>query len=130
MKLEDFENKFRAAMNDDFNTPGAMAVLQGLAGRINTARDSGNTSVAAGFAATLKHLAGVVGLLTADPETYLKRGDENSVVDSEWVEERIAARNAARKAKNWQEADRIRDELTTAHIIIEDGSAGTAWRRS
>ena len=113
--------RFRDAMDDDFNTPEAVAVLFELANEVNRDR-----SVAA--AGQLKTLAGVLGLLQRDPEEYL-RGDLPTGWTAARVEEMIAARAAAKKDRNFAESDRIRDELLAAGIILEDGPSGTTWRR-
>jgi cysteinyl-tRNA synthetase len=112
--------RFRDAMNDDFNTPEAVAVLFDLATEVNRSR-----SVTA--AAQLKSLAGVLGLLQRDPSTFLQ--GEGGDLSPEAIAQRIAERVAARKAKNFAESDRIRDELLAAGIVLEDGPAGTTWRR-
>jgi len=124
-----YRSRFAEAMDDDFNTPVALSVLFDLAREVNTLRDAKPTE-AAGLAASLKELGGLLGILQADPEVYLQAGSGNaqglSVAD---VERLIAARNAARASKDWKEADRLRGELDAAGIIIEDGAGGTTWRR-
>ena len=81
----------------------------------------------AGAARQLKALGGVLGLLQREPEAFLQRGA--GPADSE-VQEKIDARLAARKAKNYAEADRIRKELEASGVILEDGPKGTTWRRA
>ncbi|MCP5352383.1 MAG: cysteine--tRNA ligase [Chromatiales bacterium] len=124
----DFEARFDAAMDDDFNTPEALAVLFDLARAVNKAKEEG-TADAAGLGALLRKLAGVLGLLQGDPEAYLQGGDAGDGLSADQVEAMIAARNAARAAKNWAEADRLRDELAAANVVLEDGAGGTTWRR-
>jgi cysteinyl-tRNA synthetase len=132
--------RFREAMNDDFNTPEAVAVLFDLANEVNRSR----SEAAAG---QLKSLAGALGLLQRDPADFLQ-GRSNVLqpetghvlitgyaptvlvgYSPEKISQLISERNAARKAKNFAESDRIRDELLAAGIILEDGPAGTTWRR-
>jgi cysteinyl-tRNA synthetase len=112
--------RFREAMNDDFNTPEAVAVLFDLANEVNRNR----SEVAA---AQLKSLAGVLGLLQREPAAFMQ--GEGAGLTAAAIEQRIADRVAARKARNFAESDRIRDELLVAGIIVEDGPAGTTWRR-
>ena len=132
-----WSERFAAAMDDDFNTPEALAVLQQLARELNTAKAAGDAAGAAGLAAELRALGGILGLLQHDPAGWLATpsqltaGAEHGVAalsDAE-VEARIAARTAARASRQWAESDRIRDELAAAGIILEDGAGGTRWRR-
>ena len=110
--------RFRDAMNDDFDTPIAGAVLHELRGEVNRSRDPK-------LAGLLKALAGTIGLLQQDPETYLKGASTGLDVDA-----RVAERNAAKKAKNYPLADAIRKELEAAGIVLEDKPGGlTEWRR-
>lgn len=124
---DDYSSRFEQAMNDDFNTPEAIAVLFDLASHINRARDQGNTDEAARLAAILKQLANVLGLLEADPDTYLKGGASAS--ENEQIESLIQQRLQARADKNWAEADRIRDELHQLGIELEDKGGETIWRK-
>lgn len=134
--LEDEENwrvRFEQAMDDDFNTPEALAVLFDLSREINKLHDH-DEMAAARLGASLRHLGKWLGLLQADPESYLKSGAEvvaslSSGIASEEIEALIAQRNIARKAKNWAEADRIRAQLQEAKIVLEDTPKGTVWRR-
>lgn len=123
---EDFVVRFGAAMDDDFNSPEACAVLFELAREINRLRDT-DTAAAAGLAARLRELGSVLGVLQLEPEAFLQAGAEGKVNAAD-VEALIAARLAARAAKNWAESDRIRDQLTAMGVVLEDGKGGTTWR--
>jgi cysteinyl-tRNA synthetase len=132
-----WSEQFAAAMNDDFNTPEALAVLQQLARELNTAKDAGDAARAGALAAELRALGGVLGLLQHDPTGWLATPSQltsgiaagaATLTDAQ-VDARIEARTAARKSKQWAESDRIRDELAAAGIILEDGAGGTRWRR-
>jgi cysteinyl-tRNA synthetase len=113
---------FKAAMNDDFNTPEALAVLFDLANALNKTRD-------VKVAAQLKGLANVLGLLNRDPEMFLKAGSSEHN-DVPKIEQLILARSEAKKAKNFPEADKLRQELLAIGIILEDSPQGTTWRRN
>ena len=123
----DYTARFEQAMNDDFNTPEAIAVLFDLANHINRARDDGNAAEASRLAAILKQLANVLGLLEADPDTYLQGGAD--AAENEQIEALIQQRLQARADRNWAEADRIRDELHAMGIELEDKGTETVWRR-
>lgn len=123
--LSPHASRFYSAMDDDFNTREAIAVLFDMARVINSHKSHDDIAKAAPLAAELKKLAGILGLLQEDPEAYLQGPAERAIN----VEEVIAQRNAAREAKNWAESDRIRDLLKANHIILEDGPHGTTWRR-
>jgi cysteinyl-tRNA synthetase len=122
---EEHAVRFREAMDDDFNTPLAVAELFDLANQANKTRSVAD-------ARQLKALGNVLGLLERDPQQFLRAPvgeegglDEASIVDA------IEQRKAAKKARNWAEADRIRAELTAAGIVLEDKPDGTTnWRRA
>ena len=113
-----FIARFKAAMDEDFGTPEAVAVLFELAAEVNR----GKSAEAAGL---LKALGGVLGLLQDDPQRFLQAGA--TALDATAIDARIAARAAAKAAKNWAEADRIRQELLAQGIVLKDSPAGTTW---
>jgi cysteinyl-tRNA synthetase len=112
--------RFRQAMDDDFGTPEAVAVLFELATRINAGEKA--------LAPQLRGLGGVLGLLERDSERFLKGAP--GAVSEDWIVERIAGRKAARARKDYAEADRIRNELEAAGIVLEDSGSTTTWRRA
>ena len=125
-----FRERFHQAMDDDFNTPEALAVLFDLVREINRVRDE-DEAKAAGLGAELRSLGEVLGILQDDPEQYLRGGvGEAGGLSDEQIEVMLQQRIEARKAKDWGEADRIRDELQAAGIVLEDAAGGTTWRRS
>jgi cysteinyl-tRNA synthetase len=143
--------RFREVMDDDFNTPEAIAVLQNMTREINSAKAAGKLVKATALAAELRSLAAVLGVAQVDPAEWARlaspgiatagvdpagiSGDaaippRAGLADPE-VDAQVAARINARKARNWGESDRIRDELVKAGIILEDKPDGTtAWRRA
>ena len=114
--------RFKAAMDDDFNTAEAIAVLFDLAGEANR----GQTEAAH----LLRGLGAILGLLQANVETFLKTGVAGAGLQENEIDALIAARQMARKTKDFAESDRIRDVLMADGIILEDGPTGTHWRRS
>ncbi len=130
--LEVWRTAFLRAMDDDFNTAAAVAVLFEAAKECNRWLDADTLAPAAagGAAARLRELGGVLGLLTVPPAEFLKgSGDGGNDFATAEIEALIAERSAARAAKNWAEADRIRDLLTERGIILKDGPDGTRWQR-
>ena len=124
----EYSDRFYAAMDDDFNTSEALAVLFELAREVNRYRNEAPDEAVA-YAAQLRQLGGLLGLLQRDPEEYLKGGPAAGGLDDAAIETLIGARLQARADKNWAEADRIRDELKAQGVLIEDGPQGTTWRR-
>jgi cysteinyl-tRNA synthetase len=122
-----YEEKFQAAMDDDFNTPGALAVLFELARDINKLREDGSAAVAP-LGAALRRMGGILGLLQNDPQAFLRGGADGGLTDAQ-IEALITRRSEARKNKNWAESDRLRDELKAQGVILEDTAGQTSWRR-
>jgi cysteinyl-tRNA synthetase len=143
--------RFVAAMDDDFNTPVALSELQSLARVVNTAKAAGRADEASAAAGELLALGSRLGLLGQDPEAFLRKrpkrvpGEQSvaagegqggaagragvSLTDAD-IDRLIAERAAARKAKDFKESDRIRDELAAAGVLLEDQPGGkTLWRR-
>jgi cysteinyl-tRNA synthetase len=123
-----FRARFHTAMDDDFNTPEAIAVLFELAREVNRLK-AASPEQANRLAGVLLELGAVLGLLQSNPEEFLKGGGSASGPSDAEIENLIQARLDARKSKNWAEADRIRDALKAQGIVLEDGAAGTNWRR-
>jgi cysteinyl-tRNA synthetase len=118
-----FAARFKAAMEDDFNTPEALAVLFDLAGEVNR---TGSGAVAG----LLVALGGVLGILQRDAALFLQGGArQTDAYTPERIEALIQERLAARKNRNFNRGDAIRDELKAAGIVLEDGAGGTTWRR-
>ncbi len=118
---EDHARRFKEALDDDFGTPEAMAVLFDLAGAVNRGESA--------LALQLKALAGVVGLLQRDPIEFLQAAPSGGLSNDE-IEAKVVARATAKRARNFAEADRLRDELKAAGVVLEDGPQGTNWRRA
>jgi cysteinyl-tRNA synthetase len=133
----DYTARFHASMDDDFNTPEALAVLQALTREVNSAKDAGDERRAAQLAAELRNLGGVLGLLQLPAAEWFRLASGTAAppagqpLSDAQIEAHIAARVAARGAKNWAESDRIRDALAAAGVILEDKPGGaTSWRRT
>ncbi|WP_294090067.1 cysteine--tRNA ligase [uncultured Actinobacillus sp.] len=124
---EHYVEAFKTAMDDDFNTPGALAVLFEIARELNKLKTE-DMAKANGLAVRLKELAGVLGLLEQEPESFLQ-GDTNSDEAAE-IEALIKQRNEAKANKNWAVADEVRDKLKAMNIVLEDTPNGTIWRKA
>jgi cysteinyl-tRNA synthetase len=123
--------EFRAAMDDDFNTPDAMAVMQGVARELNSAKAAGHAERISAAAGALLAMGKSLGLLQQNPDAYLKRGHAAAGLSDEEIEALMAARREARARKNFRESDRIRDLLAAAGVVLEDKPGGISeWRRA
>jgi len=125
---EEYKNRFMQAMDDDFNTPVAVAVLFDLARELNKCK--ADTEKSTLLATTLKNLSNVLGILQDDPDSFLKGGDVEDGVSEDEINQQIQARIEAKKNKDWAKADEIRDQLKEQGVILEDIPGGkTSWRR-
>ena len=124
-----YEERFLDAMDDDLNTPGALAVLFDLVRDINKLRDEhAAADRVAPLTFMLRRLGGILGLLQRDPQEFLRAGTASGL-SNEQIDGLIAKRTEARRSKNWAESDRIRDELKAQGVILEDAGGATTWRR-
>ncbi len=121
----EYSNRFYAALDEDFATPEALAVLFELAHEVNRQRGSGKEEA---LVQQLRELGSILGLLQRDPEQFL-RGAATGGPSDEEIDTLIVARLTARNNKEWAESDRIRDLLKAQGIVLEDGPQGTTWRR-
>ena len=118
-----FVQDFECAMNDDLNTPKAISILFEIVKKINLENDN---LTKRRLVTTLKKLANIIGLLREKPELFFQYG---SSVDTQLIEEMILKRNLARKDKDFDKADEIRDELRSLDIILDDKADGTKWKK-
>ena len=118
-----FAARFAAALNEDFDSHGAIAVLFELAAEANRQKS-------AELSGLLKALGGIMGLLEREPMIYLQGGAGAGGLDEAAIAQMIDERAAAKKMRNFAEADRIRDALKVAGVILDDGPQGTTWRRA
>ena len=122
----EYEKRFFAAMQDDFNTPESFAVLFDLAREVNRLKAESDNNTAAMLAGLMVKLGAYLGIMQQNPEDYL-RGEASD--DDARIDDLVTQRNQARQDKNWAEADRIRDVLQVEGVIIEDSAGVTSWRR-
>ncbi|MDR2725449.1 MAG: cysteine--tRNA ligase [Candidatus Adiutrix sp.] len=125
-----FLDKFQEAMDEDLNTAKALGVVFDLVRILNRAVQEGRPGEAAAFFAALESMGERLGLWRQDPEDFFKTlapGREDELAPEE-IEKLVAARAAARAAKNWAEADRFRDELLARGVLLEDKGGATAWK--
>ncbi len=123
---EEFVERFKQAMDDDFNTPEAYSVLFDMAREVNRLKGQDDAAASA-LAVQMRELADVIGILYQEPDTFLQ-GDESDDEVAE-IEALIKMRNDARAAKDWANADIARDRLNEMGIVLEDGPSGTTWRK-
>jgi cysteinyl-tRNA synthetase len=121
----EYQERFMTAMDDDFNTPEALAVLFDIGHEINRIKNQ-DAPLAAKLGARLRELASVLGLLQSDANAFLQSGKTSQETTN--IEDLITARNTARAEKNWAKADEIRDQLAGMGIVIEDSGDKTSWR--
>lgn len=120
-----YEEQFYKAMDDDFNTAEALAVLFELAREINRLKTH-DEKTAIQYASLMRKLAGILGILNEDAEGFLK---QDATADQQIIESLIAERNNARANKDWATADKVRQQLTDMGIVLEDSAQGTLWRK-
>jgi len=124
-----YAERFYAAMDDDFNTPLALAVLFDLAREVNRAREAGESDRADGLAGELRRLGHMLGLLQGDAEGFLQGGSAEDPAEVARINALVAERDQARAQRDFARADAIRDQLIGEGIVLEDGTGGTRWRR-
>ena len=120
---DEYAARFKAAMDEDFGTPEAVAVLFELASEVNRSRSAERAGL-------LKALGAILGLLQEEPTAFLQGGSVAGSLDEAAIQAQIEARAAAKAAKDWPEADRIRKALLEQGVLLKDGPAGTSWERA
>ncbi|MCX7252633.1 MAG: cysteine--tRNA ligase [Burkholderiales bacterium] len=120
---DEYAARFKAAMDEDFGTPEAVAVLFELASEVNRSRSAERAGL-------LKALGAILGLLREEPTAFLQGGSLAGGLDEATIQQQIEARAAAKAAKDWPEADRIRKALLEQGVLLKDGPAGTSWERA
>ena len=121
----DYEQRFDAALDDDFNTPIAISILFEISKQINLEKEK-DIDFASALSGLLVRLGGYLGILQNNPEDFLKQGVQLS---DEEIDQKIKDRNLARSEKDFALSDQIRNELEAHGIILEDSAEGTSWRR-
>ena len=125
---EEYGQRFKSAMDDDFNTALALSVMADVRQAINKAREQGQSDNVAYLAGLLSSFGDVLGLFQQDADKFLT-GDGDSDQQADYIDNLVIERNQARADKNWARADEIRDELTEMGIVLEDAAGKTSWRR-
>ena len=125
---EEYGQRFKSAMDDDFNTALALSVMADVRQAINKAREQGQSDNVAYLAGLLSSFGDVLGLFQQDADKFLT-GDGDSDQQADYIDNLAVERNQARADKNWARADEIRDELTEMGIVLEDAAGKTSWRR-
>ena len=120
--------RFHAAMQDDFNTPVSLAAMFDLTRELNKARKT-DMAVAAGLGAQLRKMGHLLGILMQDADAYLKGSVSGDGPGDDEIDSLVQQRTQAKVDKNWAEADKIRDQLQSMDIVLEDSAEGTTWRR-
>lgn len=123
---EGYAKAFKEAMDDDINTPVAIALLFDIVKAINRAQEN---SAKENLVRVLYSLASFLGILSQTPESFFKQGNMESTLSDKKIDELITAREMYRKNKNFAEADRIRDELLEHGVVLDDSAEGTKWKR-
>jgi cysteinyl-tRNA synthetase len=117
---------FLKAIEDDINTPGAIAALFALSGEIERSMTAGDTVAVAKAKGQLLAAGAILGVLQAEPEAWFGGGADDTLKAE--VEALLDQRATARAEKNWPEADRIRDRLNALNVVVMDGPTGATWR--